>query len=330
MLPAAGRGEGMVHWMLGVGCVHPAPVEVAAPAPTVPALDPARLAAFVARAEVAQTSALIITSKGETSWSAGRVGVPTVVMSVSKSVTSLLVGRLVDDGHLDLREPLGARLLPEWKGTPKEAITTWHLLSQLSGLPNERGDDITAFGLALEPVAPPGRFLYSNGASDLVAVVAERAHPDHLQLDDQLENLGLPLGIVGDVWLKDPAGVPRAAGELYLRPVDLHKLGQLVLARGRWGDEQVVSEAWIDAMIGPAGWDGYGLMWWRERAADGTLMVRADGYLGQFVAIVPDEGLVVTRTRDPRLVPGEVESASWKGYVADVWALIGKAPVERK
>lgn len=319
--------------MGAMACAHPAPRQVTAPA-AASGIEAERLSTFVARANAAQTTALIVSYQGEEVWSEGRLGVPTAAMSVSKAVTSLIVGRLVDEGHLDIHEPLADRLLPEWKGGSKEGITTWHLLSQLSGLPNERwtrssGGDIASVGLGLEPVSSPGTFLYSNGASDLLAVVAQRAHPWKLPLDDQFENLGLPMGIVGDLWLKDPANVPRAAGELYLRPVDLHKLGLLVLGGGRWEGQQVVSEAWIDAMLGPAGWEGYGLMWWRERAADGTLMVRADGYLGQFVAILPDEGLVVTRMRDPRLVPAEVESAHWKGYIADVWALVGKEAAPR-
>lgn len=92
-----------------------------------------------------------------------------------------------------------------------------------------------------------------------------RALPDGLFLDDLLqEELFGPMEISGAYWLKDSGGDPRAAGELLLRPIDLAKLGQLVLQRGRWNSSQLLSESWIKAMLAPGIYEGYGLLWWRR------------------------------------------------------------------
>src|SRR5262249_21751951 len=61
-------------------------------------------------------------------------------------------------------------------------------------------------------------------------------------------------------------GVPRAAGELIIRPVDLVKIGQLMLDGGKWGDEQIVPKTWVEQSVaaGQSLSEECGLLWWRE------------------------------------------------------------------
>lgn len=293
-----------------------------------------RLEAFIARSREERSTALIVMVDGSVVFAEGDLERPSIAMSMSKSVTALVIGALVDQGHLQLDEALSAKLLPEWRDPKRSQITLRHLMTHSAGMPRARWLDGVPGGIAelafdLVPDAPVGeRFLYNNAMCDLLAVIAQRAHPRHLPLDDQFTiGFATPMGMVGDWWMKDPHGVPRAAGELVLRPIDAVKIGTLVLDGGMWEGRRLLSEAWVQSMLGPSTvTDGYGLLWWRNRSADGTQLVRADGYLGQFLAVVPEHRLVVLRMRDPTVVPVDGDVASWKTYPNDVFTLLGRPP----
>ena len=98
--------------------------------------------------------------------------------------------------------------------------------------------------------APAGQeFFYNTGALALVSAIVRKA-------------TGRPLDeFARDGVVRAPGhhrrGVDRvkgdtdAGGGLRLRPRDMAKIGQLVLAGGRWNDRQIVSKAWIDASTTP-------------------------------------------------------------------------------
>jgi CubicO group peptidase (beta-lactamase class C family) len=81
------------------------------------------------------------------------------------------------------------------------------------------------------------------------------------------------------------------------------KIGQLILAGGRWNDRQIVSKAWIDASTSPkikaTDDQSYGYLWWLGRSG---LKEREVGWVGalgrggQSIRIVPELDLVVVVT----------------------------------
>ena len=111
-----------------------------------------------------------------------------------------------------------------------------------------------------------------------------------------------PLGITRFEWTR-VKGDTDAGGGLRLRPRDMVKIGQLVLAGGRWNDRQIVSKAWIDASTRPrleaTGPYFYGYLWWLGRSLhDGHEVhwAAALGRGGQSIRIVPELDLVVAVT----------------------------------
>ncbi|WP_274629372.1 serine hydrolase domain-containing protein [Arvimicrobium flavum] len=52
-------------------------------------------------------------------------------------------------------------------------------------------------------------------------------------------------------------------GGIVISARDHARVGELILNRGRWNDQQLLSESWIDAMLTPSRAEPtYGLMWW--------------------------------------------------------------------
>lgn len=59
-----------------------------------------------------------------------------------------------------------------------------------------------------------------------------------------------PMRIEDFDWMQDPVGNPYAHFGLQLSAVDFAKFGELVLHRGTWNGTRIVSEKWIDTMLG--------------------------------------------------------------------------------
>jgi CubicO group peptidase (beta-lactamase class C family) len=85
------------------------------------------------------------------------------------------------------------------------------------------------------------------------------------------QKLFRPLGIAKVEWHKDARGVPFAASGLRMTPRDMAKVGQLVLANGRWNGRQVIPARWVrdatrpHAVVQPGDpkcGTRYGYFWW--------------------------------------------------------------------
>ena len=236
---------------------QPAPLPVGDPAAE--GIDPAQLAALVERAAATSSDALVILKNGKLvgEWYFGKPRTPIETMSVTKSVVGLAVGLLIDEGKVaSLDVPVHA-LFPEWNQGRKRAITLRHLVDHTSGLADTTpleiysSPDFVKLALAAELSEDPGsRFLYNNKAVNLLAGVVQVASGERL---DRFLNRALfqPIGIREHEWELDKAGNPHGMAGLSLHPVDLARIGQLMLWRGEWGGARVLSQDWVEASTGP-------------------------------------------------------------------------------
>ena len=239
--------------------------------------------------------------------------------SITKSVTSLLVGIGVDRGWIaDINTPV-FEYFPDHTDTrtpEKDRITLAYLLTMSAGLAwngslpwsdpsnNERQMDDAAdpyrYALERSVERPPGQvYNYCGAAPILLQGVLQRTSGKPL---DELarETLLEPLGISDTEWTRFPSGDVRGHGGLRLRPRDLAKLGQLVLDRGKWQGKQIISADWITKSTSPQ-INGesiffYGYLWWLGRFLMNRREVRwiaGFGNGGQRVYIVPDLDLVI-------------------------------------
>jgi CubicO group peptidase (beta-lactamase class C family) len=242
--------------------------------------------------------------------------------SVSKSVVSLAFGIAIDRGVIrSVNEPI-FNFFPELsdlRSPEKAGLQLLHALTMSMGLQwveatpstgNDNNDearmhraaDQCRYVLGLPVTAPPGQeFFYNTGALALLSAILRKA--TGRPLDEFVrENLFEPLGITHTDWRRYK-GDTDAGGGLRMRPRDMTKIGQLVLAGGRWNGRQIVSKAWIDASLTPrieaTGRYFYGYLWWLGRSLINGREVHwatALGRGGQSIHIVPEFDLVVVVT----------------------------------
>jgi CubicO group peptidase (beta-lactamase class C family) len=154
-----------------------------------------------------------------------------------------------------------------------------------------------------KPVTPPGKtYTYNSGSTELLGRIVQKVSGQRLE-EFAKSNLFAPLGIVEFEWMHNTNGNAAASWGLRLRPRDMAKLGQLVLAQGRWGERPIVSEAWVRDSLAPhmAGQDlyYYGYQWWLGRSLVNQQdlgWAAAVGLGGQRIVIVPALDLVVVVT----------------------------------
>ena len=234
------------------------------------------------------------------------------VRSITKSVTSLLVGLAIDDGALtSVDQTIGGVRpdLAERFGPDRVDVSVGDLLTMSAGfrwdedrldeyLDWRQAADPIGHYLTREPVDDPGsRFDYSSPSSHLVGqlVVAATGTPLDRYAADRLFD---PLGIVDPVWETLADGSVNGASGLDLRTRDLVAIGRLVLDRGRFDGHRVVSADWIESsttgLVETDSNNRYGYLWWVE--SDPIDLVVASGYGGQTLAIAPEHDLVVVAT----------------------------------
>lgn len=233
-------------------------------------MSQANLEALVQEARDTHSSALVLQQHGETLVDEildERGDRPVELMSVTKGVLSLLVGRAVTLGYLPDVDVKISDLYPEWRQGRKRDITLRHLITHTSGLqnlPNTTPEiypspDFVQLALCAELDAEPGTWLeYNNKAANLICGVLERATGQKAD-DFARAHLFGPLGITDWSWQRDQAGNPHGMSGLRLRPRDLARLGQLAL-----NGEDLIAAEWLKASTSPATpvYDGIGLLWW--------------------------------------------------------------------
>ena len=245
------------------------------------------------------------------------------VNSVSKSVTSLLVGIAHGTGEVGTLDTPVLDLLPELSplANPegKDGITLRHVLTMRTGL--EWDELSTDYRQAANPVvalatspnwlqfvmdlpfvdSPGTAWVYNSGVSMLMAGVLDHTLQRSAE-DFAAEHLFARIGITDWSWSSGPHGLTNSGWGLQLRPRDMATIGQMVLQAGLWNGTQVVPTAWIEESAERAtrfiDGTGYGYQWWLPRDDGGPTPMAAWGYGGQFIVVIPSLELLVVSTAE--------------------------------
>jgi len=243
---------------------------------TPPDVDPIALHRLLRRCAESQTWGLVVWRDGKPIVERDNGPQPTCnLMSATKSITSLAVGLLIDQGRIPSVDTPVQKFFPKYVGKWKERVTVRHLLDHTSGIrtyaddPNAKDFPLNrvASALGAPVVTEPGTvFAYNNRAVDLLSGVVRRAAG--MPLDEFVDKrIFKPLGISAYYWMRDPDGNPHGCAELFITPRDMAKIGQLMLDRGVWRGKRLLSEKYVvdattmskisDKEGTPCGW-----LWW--------------------------------------------------------------------
>ncbi len=276
------------------------------------------------------TTALLVVWRNrviyERYWRKGGRTVLSNSFSVAKSVTALLAVRAMQEGVLDLFRDRVQDHIPALKGLPIGRIPLFTLLQMTSGtswvenywLPISHtaegyyGNDLFRLMAGLRLVDTPGRYWrYKSGDTQLMGMVLEAATGRSLS---ELLNQWFwqPMGVPEwALWAKDAQGITRAFCCLFTTARAYALFGVLVLHRGVWNGDTLISPKWIRWLMHPVHVpdahnpedtvDWYGAGWWRAipPSVPDTLWY-ARGIYGQYILVFPGWDLVIVRLGERR------------------------------
>ena len=223
--------------------------------------------------------------------------------SMSKTVTGIAVGMLVDDGLLDIETPV-YRLFPEvsYKDLNFEKITVKHLLAMTSGVKFAEAGSVTetkwtdAFFNSSCVFEPGTDFAYNSMNSYILARIVVKLSGRSLT-DFLEERLFGPLSITNKFWEVSAEGVEKGGWGLYMSAESWAKVGMMMLNGGTFEGKRIVSERWIAEATsvqaktpGTIGHFDYGYQLWRNSNGPEYLF---NGMLGQNVWVCPQNNIVV-------------------------------------
>lgn len=254
-----------------------------------------------------------------------------------KSVTSLLAGIAIDKGFIkDVNQKVYS-FFPEYtdfsgNNAWKKDMTIEHLLQMKAGFDCEEFNDgkdcetdmaatkdWVRFSLNLPMKDKPGTvWAYNSSAPMILSGIISRAANMSI-MDFAKKYLFDPMGIKQYRWTVDPAGHGMTAGSFYILSSDMVKIGEMVLQKGRWNGNRIVSAAWLTkstrtsipipdfsflklsrsavAIPQPA---YYGYYWYREEVRTGSFkeeVLFASGNGGQYIMLIERLGVAVAFTQ---------------------------------
>lgn len=256
-----------------------------------------------------------------------------LMFSATKSMVGLMAATLVAEGKLDERAKVGT-LLPELAGSAWADATVRQVLDMTDGVRfNENYTDpksdifayVGAMGWAPQynsPTDPSGilnmlptlkslhdeprgtAFRYRSPATDVTAWIAARAANQSVSAWLQ-QRLWSRLGMEYDgSFMLDPLGTEVSFAGMSASLRDLGRLGQMLLQRGRLGEQQIIPASVVDELIRGGdprafeaakmphrpGWS-YRAQWWVNPQPPRSFA--AMGAFGQRLYVFPDHDTVI-------------------------------------
>jgi CubicO group peptidase (beta-lactamase class C family) len=299
-------------------------------APESEGFSSARLEILRAWLKTEPTSSMMVIMNGKVIFSYGDVTHASKIASVRKSVLSMLMGKYVVSGQIDMSKTVKQLGLDDKiPFTPLEASATLEqLMAARSGIYRDLPtDDATRQQPSRGSVHPGTFFSYNNWEFDAAGVAFEKLTGKNIY-DALQSDLAIPLGMQDfhrelQHKIPEPASIhPEYA--MFLSTRDMARLGLVMFNHGAWNGKQVIDSNWVDYSTKPiTPWDemeppllrlrgnpdrwGFGAGWWvwdatffpgniSESPFQGAYEARGTG--GQYITVIPSRGLILVHKTD--------------------------------
>ena len=232
-----------------------------------------------------------------------------MLYSHSKSFTSTAIGFLVDEKNLDLDDrvvEIFPDLAPAKPSEHLRQLRVRDLLTMTVGMHRTdaesndiAGDWVKAFLNNTIEDAPGTHFRYDSCATHVLAAIVERKTGERL-MDYLKRRLFDKIGIRKQWSTCSPTGIACGGWGMNMTTREQARFGQLYLQQGLWNGEQILSTNWVrmatsyqtdtERKNGGDWGQGYGFQFWRCHHN----AYRADGAMGQYTIVMPDQDAVVS------------------------------------
>ncbi len=254
---------------------------------------------------------------------------PHTLQSVTKSISSTLVGAAIQQGFIKSIDQSILSFFPEYDNVSnmnehKQAMTLHHALTMRTGQDwtgeshlhplNRYSGDKMKYVLDYKMETSPGKkWYYNSGIAILLGGLLQNATRMDTR-DFAKQYLFDPIGATSAKWSWSHRGIPHTGGGLYLKPIDMARIGYLYLNDGRWNNNQIIPSWWVKEAFTrhvPHADDisgvrsiGYGYMWWvlpfekKDTNSQKADIFMAYGHWGQFIFVIPAHNAVVVMTNN--------------------------------
>lgn len=264
---------------------------------------------------------LMVVQDGKVVFDYGDLEENSYIASCRKSVLAMLYGSYVEKGTIALDKTIAELNINDVEGIlpVEKRATVQDLISARSGVYHPEGypGGMQEYAPERGSVKPGAYWLYSNWDFNVAGYIFEQETGKNIY-DEVERQLALPLQMQDwDRSLQKKQGNTEIskylAYPMWFSTRDMARIGLLMLHRGTWKEQQVISEDWVEEMLTsrtsyeevnahvPVFRDsginlGYGYMWWLfEDMADPRFenAYAALGAMGQAIAVFPKINTVV-------------------------------------
>lgn len=233
--------------------------------------------------------------------------------SMAKSITSMLLGKAIEDEYIKGLDQKVTDFFPDLKGEFADALSVGDLAAMSSGL-NWDENYYSPFSMTAQAYydknirdlilnlevneAPNQSFKYLSGNTQLLGMVIEKAINQPLS-NYLSEAFWKPLGMESHaLWQLDglESGMEKTYCCIASNARDFSKIGLLYKNHGKWNNKQLLDSTYTKISTQPKFEDspeyGYGF-WLSNHLGKQSFIMR--GILGQYVITIPEDNVIITR-----------------------------------